>query len=453
MFSDLPLDLLPSIVRHIPVKLLPKFCLVSKNFYAASIPNLFNHIAIYAWHKDPDTKVSRIFKTLATYPRLAKHVRVMEIRHFPKHGDLDLLHQQVLRGISNCLNLLACTWTRDGTLDSEILTALQSLPLLEILEINGHNTGASYYNPTLLPHFSRLRKLTLIMPSSPVVAVLSPWICNVRYSLRNLTLICKSSPLVTDPLLKQLAPDLCYLDHLSITGCPKVTQEGILEVIRGNVDGLKGLALEGLSPRFTWGPFAQETIQRAFLKKLRSITLTINDQKTWPEAVLLLLSGCHSLQSLQVYATERLKALDAEFWSRVIDILGTRLIRLSIHRMGIHLKAIEDICIRCAALEELFIVVEHGSLDLVLLGESISKAENLKTLHINGVLDPFNDRRLLLEIVKKCPTLTQFGCNTKVWNVIKTVSINPKNGLQELNAELCAYTGIGIPEPFLVVRI
>lgn len=92
-------------------------------------------------------------------------------------------------GLKNCINLHACTWTRDGSLNSEILEALQSPQGLRELEINGRNE--SHYDPQLLLRFTALRKISLIMPSSSVVSLMRPWLQITGNSLRSLTIICK----------------------------------------------------------------------------------------------------------------------------------------------------------------------------------------------------------------------------------------------------------------------
>ncbi len=123
----------------------------------------------------------------------------------------------VLQGLKNCVNLRRCTWTRDGSLTSEILQALlcasanvepdseiKDIPLeyfhkeeltmrlenhgLRELEVNGHD---GYYNRVLLLGFVGLERISLIMPSAPVVALLPTWASLNHKTLRKLTLICK----------------------------------------------------------------------------------------------------------------------------------------------------------------------------------------------------------------------------------------------------------------------
>ena len=114
------------------------------------------------------------------------------IRDFPKsfHFAENKRFQEVCtRGIMNCVNLRACTWTRDGSLTTDILCALQACPDLQELEINGHHEG--HYEPALLANFRQLRRISLIMPSGPVIDTLPCWTANCASTLRHLSLICK----------------------------------------------------------------------------------------------------------------------------------------------------------------------------------------------------------------------------------------------------------------------
>lgn len=220
--------------------------------------------------------MAKLFKTLAEYPHHAKHVKRLgtrcnlpffgwdsryllfktlpEIRDFPKSllgtspSYLALLHDCMV-GLQNCITLKSCTWTRDGSLTSEILNALSAryvaptlpqdprslspeasfdlldtgfatlslasasskinsdlttekkshsdsrldqattrAPLKE-LEINGHSDGN--FNPMLLLKFDKLRKISLIMPSDGVLETLPRWAGVTGTTLRSLTLICK----------------------------------------------------------------------------------------------------------------------------------------------------------------------------------------------------------------------------------------------------------------------
>lgn len=112
------------------------------------------------------------------------------IRDFPralKVVERAQLLETCLQGIQNCVNLRACTWTRDGSLSDDLLQALCQLSAFTDLEINGHNERQ--YSPLTLAQFVRLRRLCLIMPSTAVCEVLPHWLRTTGPSLQRLTLI------------------------------------------------------------------------------------------------------------------------------------------------------------------------------------------------------------------------------------------------------------------------
>jgi len=131
-----------------------------------------------------------------------------EIRDFPKNLFPDEVLGLILRGLRNCTNLRSCTWTRDGSLTSDILLALlnpsqnstrrSSFPSLltpghqlRELEINGHHSNL--YDPKLLLNFKWLERICIIMPTAEVVQILEEWVKVVQESLKSLDVICKVS--------------------------------------------------------------------------------------------------------------------------------------------------------------------------------------------------------------------------------------------------------------------
>ena len=55
---------------------------------------------------------------------------------------------------------------------------------------------------------------------------------------------------ITDNFLKNISQYLSQLEHLNLTGCRRVTNEGVWSIIRHNVRNIKELSLESLSPLF-----------------------------------------------------------------------------------------------------------------------------------------------------------------------------------------------------------
>jgi len=149
---------------------------------------------------------------LCTYHGLRSSImHFSEIRGFPKNLFPDEVLGLILRGLRNCTNLCSCTWTRDGSLTSDILLALlnpsqsstrrSSFPSLltpshqlRELEINGHHSNL--YDPKLLLNFKWLERICTTMPTAEVVQILEDWVKVVQESLKSLDVIFNLSCLV-----------------------------------------------------------------------------------------------------------------------------------------------------------------------------------------------------------------------------------------------------------------
>ncbi|KAJ7246099.1 hypothetical protein B0H12DRAFT_1187360 [Mycena haematopus] len=463
-FLDLPLELLSQILVHLPrVQHLAAACRVNKTFYDFGVSRLYERASIYSWHKNAKVKVVCLFKTLADYPHLAKYVLRLEIRDFPKvfkalrRGELEEL---VLSGLRNCVNLRSCTWTRDGALNSAMLRVLQARDTLSELEINGHSDG--HYDAAILEGFAHLQRVSVIMPSADVVGQLPLWMARTGSQLCSLTLICKTSPLVTDSVLEALAPNLVHLEQFSLTGCLRVTHRGVWAILSHNTVGLRILALEGLAAKFDLAALTALCADTAVLSRLYSFTLSVYNNAWLTTAGALLAHA--PLEIVQLYAADLLAfpptARADAFWHALVSTHGARLTRVSVHRMAISLRAIEDICVRCRVLRQLFVVVDPSALDA--LGDCLARACALTAVHINFPMVAAEDwvepvpvvlkAPDALAIVRRCPdTIALFGCNVRVWQVEREVR---RNEAGELVVErmLAKYESPDVPEQFLVVR-
>ncbi|KIM82848.1 hypothetical protein PILCRDRAFT_820136 [Piloderma croceum F 1598] len=368
-------------------------------------------------------------------------------------------------GLKNCINLRRCTWTRDGSVNSWILKALQECHNLRELEINGNHNG--HYDAIILPQFENLQKISLIMPSGPVLDVLPSWINATGSILRSLTLICKASGLVTDHMLQALATNLPMLEHLHIVGCPKVTHKGVWHLVSAN-KGLIGLGLENLAQTFDMSDFSTRCTLSGSLLRLRSITLTINTQTAsdipkWLQEVEALLS-LSPIEVFQVYSTfayfdaSAMVAMN-KFCSKIVTTHGQRLTRFAAHRMRIGMDVVLDICLRCVVLEQLFVVAHSKELNLLVTG--LAGAYKLRTVHINypfedGIEEGSSSLVLssdeALHLVRQCgSTIVEFGCNTRVWQVNR-VAVTDVWGRITIEPHLSPYENPDIPEQFMVVR-
>ncbi|KAJ7023561.1 hypothetical protein C8F04DRAFT_1401610 [Mycena alexandri] len=474
-FLNLPLELLTQILSHLAQpKHLAYACRVSKTFHEFGVSRLYERASIYSWHKHAKARVVSLFNTLAHYPHLAKHVLKLEIRDFPKSVAADELGELVVKGLRNCVSLRACTWTRDGALNSAVLAVLQASDTLLELEINGHSDG--HYDAALLRGFAHLRRVSLIMPSADVVRQLQPWMASTGAQLRNLTLICKMSPLVTDGVLEAIAPSLAQLEKFSITGCPRVSHLGIWALLAHNTAGLRVLGLEGHAVKFNIAALSAHCAGSNALARLQSFTLSIHTEAWLAAAAALVVPA--PLEAIHLYATRAFTPTAAgdAFWQDLVSLHGARLTRVSVHRMSISLPAIADVCVRCPALQELFIVVDPSSLVRFVLAtfhsstnaersaqgpltDCLASARALTTVHVNFPSrqeDEFGPNLLTapqaLAIVHRCPdTIALFGCNARVWHVGRQIQ---RSETGELVAErfLAKYDSPDIPEQFLVVR-
>ncbi|KAH7883024.1 hypothetical protein F5I97DRAFT_1901313 [Phlebopus sp. FC_14] len=461
-FLAVPPELLPIIFDFVlRPQHLSSLCLVNRTFNRFATPFLYRRLFIFAWYTDVKSRLFLLFRTLAESTHLARHVQRLAIQSFPKAlssaGFSDLL-DLCARGIRNCVNLRSCAWTRDGSLHSTVLESLRDCPQLQELEINGNS---SEYDPAILTQFDRLNKISLIMPSAQVLGVLPSWISMTGVTLKSLNIICKASTLVTDGFLERLSPHLASLQHLSIVGCPKVTQVGIAVVASANQNGLVGINLEGLSQAFSMSAFKNSIMHTQAFRQLRSVTLTAHIQvplSDWSRDVDELLSSS-PLESFSVYSTTTSTGgrIPDDFWRSLVHTHGRRLKCFSIHRMPIGVPALELICSQCPLLEQLFVVVGQRELDVA--ARAFALARNLRTLHIKlplamseSMIAPSVLMQNILSIVSLCsPTIAFIGCNTRVWQIQRTVQ-EDENGEKYTVPTLAAQENPDIPEQFLVIR-
>ena len=145
------------------------------------------------------------------------------------------------------------------------------------------------------------------------------------------------------------------------------------------------------------------------------------------------------LEIFQIYSA--VLSLDCpvadELWTQLLLTHGKRLLQISVHRTLISWEVIHIICVQCTKLEQLCLVVDRDFMVRILafsptayskscaqdkLGSCLSFAKALKTIHFNYNIRTSGPslfpRSQALSILNKCsPTVTQFGCNSRVWQV------------------------------------
>ncbi|KAF8485575.1 hypothetical protein JB92DRAFT_3025887 [Gautieria morchelliformis] len=441
LFLDLPVELLPVILRHI-VKPhhLTLCCLVNKAFSVFTIPQLYERIHIYAWYKHGKAKVFNLFRTLAERPDLAKWVKKLELRDFPKAiysaESYESLTSSCLKGLTNCTTLHSCTWTRDQTLSTEILEVLSSkCSSLKELEINGHATGT--YNPRVLLQFTSLTKISLVMPSIDVIDILPIWLQRTGESLTAFHVLCKETTLITDSTLETLGHFMTQLKHLHIAGCPKVTQNGILSVLRHNSQRIESLGLEGLSPGLDIAVIAENA--RPFTA-LTSLTLTLRPRlpPSW-SSEFRSLTARSPLAELHLYVIGQGYTPEACDQSGLVDSVvelhALTLRKFSFHRLRLRPELIGSICGSCPNLESLFVVVNNSSL--------------------NGLVPALARSRSPSEVLSIATQLgsqvRQLGFGNRVYQLDRITRTNEDKEII-VDLVLTPYEHPEVPEQFLVVR-
>ncbi|KAI0305113.1 hypothetical protein B0F90DRAFT_1701398 [Multifurca ochricompacta] len=403
----------------------------------------------------PSRPPTRLASSIAnsTYPLEA----LKEIRDFPKAHISAQSYGQLMdwciRGLENCVRLKSCTWTSDGSLTSEILKSLRECPELTDIAINGGDSWQ--YEPKDLIQLLHLRTISLVMPSMSVLEILPRWLQITGQSLTSLTLICKASIHVTDALLDSISQHLPQLERLYLAGCPRVTNNGVWSMIRSRVRNLKGLSLESLSPVFNMSALSEACARAGGLTSLYSFTLTIppdHPSDAWMDDTASLLRDS-PLQVFQIYASGSGSQgmLADEFCMRIVDYHHDHLVRFSFHRLRLSLDAIDHVCLHCTRLEQLFMLIDHAEMELLI--PILAGAKHLSTVHVNLVERPTlcSPYKHALDIAHKCsPSISQVGIDTKVWKVDRRVSV--AEGITRVDRFLTMVESPDIPEQFLVVR-
>jgi len=425
------LELLPAIIQNVvQPRNLALFCLVNKTFCEFTRPFLYHTIAVSPEHHEE--KVIKIFRTLSSSPGLAKHVRKLEIRdvqEVPGGLHMDEIIDYYCPGLENTVNLRCFIWTREGALHPNILFSILKHPSLQELEINGNHP--KNYEYTVLLRFTSLRRIKLITPSAHVVGILPAWLESLVDPLQSLTIVCGSAFAVTDALLEQVSRNLSGLDELHLTGCLRVTHEGLLNALRHNENGIKSLTIQRFSSLLDLQELDRQCRKGQLLNRLTSLTINLDDallDSAWVVDIPSLISSS-PLESFQLYCTTVFMAfrniqLDG-FIAALVSTHGPRLKHLSVHRLPISMKAFHDVCAGFTNLEHLFVVVDRR--DLGLMGNSLSKATKLQAVHIHFVVVRINGLDLsyaspkdALHIVKQCGSaVTQIGSGDLVWQVVR----------------------------------
>lgn len=290
-------DLVPLVLAHLRwrVRDLAACCRVCKLWQRYATPLLYERI----WLRD-QTRLVRVFRALATYPYLALHVRILELRVFPfgmRAEDLEALEAQIVQALQRMKCLVELCWTRTGSLSDRVLLSMfDQMHHLRKLELTGNSR--SWTPELLVERMPRsVRALSFLLPDQNVARHL-PALARRADALESLQLLCMHSTVITDDILRSVAEHVPRLRRLSLVGCKHVHGPGVDALV---TDALSDLSLESvalepgvltrLAPRFA---------------ALRQLTLTYPRHTQavpafWDE-VGHVLDACMGLASFTLYA-------------------------------------------------------------------------------------------------------------------------------------------------------
>ncbi|KAF8607315.1 hypothetical protein BDV93DRAFT_468045 [Ceratobasidium sp. AG-I] len=464
-----PPELFHEVFKHIKRKAcLAQCCLINKSCRSYAVPRLYEWIYVYTWHKNAKKIAQMILNTLAESPYLASHVKILDFRDFPTHLTVDehyRLEALAVKAIEKCTNLRSCTWTRDGSLTTQIIRRLGNLKNLKELEINGRPGSWGEWVSQDLFLFSGLQSLTLIMPARAVANIVPSWVAQNAETLESLVIICKSSPLISDEALRTMAPSLRRLRRLHLTGCAKITEISVYRVISENCVGLQSLALESCSLAFDMSAFSAFCCENNSLAYLTSISLTIplvrepSQRHKWFSDVLALLKRS-PIESFQLYAGGGMDnemsyaEIGHENIKQLVDRHRLTLRRIGIQRLITPLESLGYAAVWCPNLQDVFVTLANVNRDE--LAHALALGKVLHNLHLTLMTDIGGSLRSLhlstcqdicLHVARSCTaSLRLIGAQTKVWEVTRRLS-----GDQAI-ISLEGYSGPQIPEQFLMMK-
>ncbi|RXK41989.1 hypothetical protein M231_00710 [Tremella mesenterica] len=428
--------------------------------------SLYEHVWVRPWEADPHTKLVKLFETFHHNPELCTLVKKLDVRFFPlglrneQRHDLD---EKVRMALSRMINLEYLTWTRDKSLNPELLQTIVTLPQLRSLEISGHSWR--YYDPSLIGSMSKLEDLRIMMPDSNFRDSLHEIIKSLSErpggGLKGLGIIHRMSPLVDDTLLIKMSESLENLRRLTIWGCTRVTKDGIGEIIR-RAEGLEELSVDALShsgltdmSHFPPLPFLHTlSISISPSKPLSSPSTTSNlfpnssftSHKPIPphSCPIPSLPPVPSLQSLHItYSNSQIPLLPHSIPFLSSQLSPGNLLKLSLLNFILSSDTLSLLLQEFRNLHELYITLPsfepvHQCFDLL----SQSK---LKVLHVN-LPDRGSGVEEIEGLVERMKWLEEVGMGNRVYEVVRTY----EEGMKKV--ELVRWGKTSIPRYFQIWR-
>ena len=411
-------DVLPDVLRHLAwrVRDLAACCRVCRLWHAVATPLLYERI----WLRN-QTRLVRVFATLAQTPSLAAFVRILEVRVFPfgmPAEALEALEAHIVQALQSMTHLRELRWTRTGSLSDRVLLHMfDATHHLQTLELTGDSRT---WSPRLLAERipRSVTTLSFLLPDATVVRHLPDIVAQLEGRLASLQLLCMHSSVVTDDILRTLAPLAPRLQRLALIGCKHVHGPGIEALAT-----VRHLCLEavGLSP---------SALGRVVPQHVQSLVLTLprHDVPSFLDEVSAVLASRDALQHLTLYACGGRAAIVDAHAPHMTDAclrrLGATPLRtLRLYGLGLSLAQLNALSYARIAhtLRDLVVHLYEGITD-TLFG-SIARFAHLVSVHI--LSDTSSDATLTDEDAQQLVSqagehLQQVGFRNRVMRVCVT---------------------------------
>lgn len=181
------------------------------------------------------------------------------------------LEQRVLLTLHHASHLRRLDFTRRGSMTDDMFDILSQHESLRRLEING---SPMYYRAEAVFQLPpRLHSLTILLPTRAIVDLLPSALHRIQPSLRAISIIGSSSSSITDTFVDALYELQLYLDSITFAGCPRLTEEPMLRLLKQQGHHLRTLALEALG---TTEGFWKRVSEQVDVSQLRALKTTID---------------------------------------------------------------------------------------------------------------------------------------------------------------------------------
>ncbi|KAI5123831.1 hypothetical protein M0805_009123 [Coniferiporia weirii] len=385
---DIPFDILPLILAHLVDRSdLYAATLVSKAFYQAATPVLYEDLDSRLINSSKGLIVHHPAQTLLQRPELAVHVRNLQESgtvHGAPQSSSQGIHELALRALRLCTSIRAFAWVDDNFLPNDTLLAflavLRTLPLQELTIRTFGNLGPPVWE--VLNQFKGLKSVSIFCMEGPP-RILQGWSETLSPTLTHLELgRCSGVPAT---ILISVFSHLKNLTNLRIKGAPSPAIPYIVSCL----PRLTALDTDFSDENGYGAPRARAGAPSGALPMPRIAVLTLRTSSVdnggplglwqWVRALV----PVRSLREfrLQAFSTLGETSVPRPFILFLAQVHGATLERFVLGTTQLLLSDVACVCDMFPALVELSCAVPNA--DAKSICEATARAYNLRLLRLN----------------------------------------------------------------------